>query len=43
MPEIRNFTMNFGSGPLDGPALTLDLRKRKSACAEIHPGEIPDA
>ncbi len=36
MAEIKNYTMNFGSGPLAGAAGTLDFRKRKSACTEIH-------
>ena len=36
MAEIRNYTMNFSSGPLEGDALTLDFRERKSAFTEIH-------
>jgi hypothetical protein len=36
MAEIKNYTMDFGSGPLDGGAATLDFRRRKSAFAEIH-------
>ena len=36
MAEIKNYTLNFGSGPLVGRAATLDFRKRKSACTEIH-------
>jgi hypothetical protein len=35
MAEIH-FTMNFSFGPLEGDALTLNLRKRKLAPAEIH-------
>ena len=27
MAEIRNYTMNFSSGPLEGDALTLNLAK----------------
>jgi hypothetical protein len=34
--EIRNYTMNFSFGPLEGDALTLNFRERKLACAEIH-------
>ncbi|HET7731783.1 MAG TPA: hypothetical protein VFK48_17305 [Usitatibacter sp.] len=36
MAEIRNYTMNFGSGPLEGCALALDFPKGKSAFTEIH-------
>ena len=39
MAEIRNYTMNFGSGPLEGDALTLNFRERKFACTEI-PGKV---
>ena len=30
-----HYTMNFGSGPLEGAALTLNFRERKSAFTEI--------
>ena len=33
---MRNYTMNFSSGPLEGDALTLNFRKRKLACTQIH-------
>ena len=33
---VRNYTMNFSSGPLEGDALTLNFRKRKLASTEIH-------
>lgn len=36
MPEIRNYTMNFGSGPLDGFAASLDFHEWKLASTEIH-------
>ena len=36
MAEIRNYTMNFSFGPLEGDALTLNFRKRKLASTEIH-------
>jgi len=36
MAEIRNYTMNFGSGPLVGLAASLNFPKGKLACAEIH-------
>jgi len=36
MAEIRNYTMNFSFGPLDGDALTLNFRQRKLASTEIH-------
>jgi len=36
MAEIRNDTMNFSSGPLEGDALTLNFRERKLASTEIH-------
>jgi len=36
MAEIKNYTMNFGSGPLAEVAGTLDLRKRKSASTQVH-------
>ncbi len=36
MAEIKNYTMNFGSGPLAAAGGTLDFRGRKSACTEIH-------
>jgi len=38
MAEIRNYTMNFSSGPLDGVAVTLDFSKEKLASTEIHRG-----
>jgi hypothetical protein len=39
MAEIRNFTMNFSSGPLGGRAASLDLPAKsagRSACTEVH-------
>jgi hypothetical protein len=36
MAEIRNYTMNFSFGPLEGDALTLNFRARKLASTEIH-------
>jgi len=36
MAEIRNYTMNFSSGPLEDDVLTLDFPKGKSASTEIH-------
>ena len=36
MAEIRNYTMNFGSGPLEGDALTLNFSFEKLASTEIH-------
>jgi hypothetical protein len=34
MAEIRNYTMNFGSGRPAGPALTWP--EARLACAEMH-------
>jgi hypothetical protein len=39
MAEIRNFTMNFSSGPFGGAAASLDLPAKgavRSVCTEIH-------
>jgi hypothetical protein len=39
MAEIRNFTMNFSSGPFGGAAASLDLPAKgavRSACTENH-------
>ena len=36
MAEIRNYTMNFSSGPLDGDAVTLNFSFEKLASTEIH-------
>jgi hypothetical protein len=36
MAEIRNYTMNFSSGPLDGVAITLNFSPEELASTEIH-------
>ncbi len=36
MAEIRNYTMNFSFGPLEGGALTLNFHEWKLASTEIH-------
>ena len=36
MAEIRNYTMNFSSGPLEDDVLTLNFPKGKLASTEIH-------
>jgi hypothetical protein len=36
MAEIRNYTMNSSSGPLEGVALTLNFSCEKLASTEIH-------
>jgi hypothetical protein len=36
MAEIRNYTMNFSSGPLGGLAATLNFSFEKLASTEIH-------
>jgi len=36
MAEMRNYTMNFSSGPLEGDALTLNFPEGKLASTEIH-------
>ena len=40
MAEIRNYTMNFGSGPLDGITVTLNFRKRKLASLKFISGNF---
>ena len=36
MAEIRNYTMNFSSGPLVGAAFSLNFPNGKLASTEIH-------
>jgi hypothetical protein len=36
MDYLDHYTMNSGSGPLEGVALTLNFRRRKLAFTEIH-------
>jgi hypothetical protein len=36
MAEIRNYTMNFSSGPLVGVASSLNFPEGKLASTEIH-------
>jgi hypothetical protein len=36
MAEIRNYTMNFSSGPLEACGLALNFPKGKLASTEIH-------
>jgi hypothetical protein len=43
MPEIRNYTMNFSSGPLGGIAATLNFPEGKLACTEVHGSGVADA